>query len=70
MPESSISERPSCPNCKHKMGLGRVSAGVRGFEERIFECHTCRRVEKVSFPIDPLKTDAIGWLASELRPPR
>ncbi len=28
------------------------------------------RIEKISFAIDPLKTDAVGWLASELRPPR
>jgi hypothetical protein len=28
------------------------------------------RVEKLSFPVDPLKTDALGWLASELKPPQ
>jgi hypothetical protein len=41
-----------------------------GFEERTFECSTCRRIEKVLFPVDTLKTDAVGWLASELKPPR
>jgi hypothetical protein len=39
------------------------SPGKRGFEERTFECSTCRRIENVSFPIDPMKTDALGWLA-------
>jgi len=52
------------------MGLARISAGERGVELRTFECATCHRIEKVSFAIDPLKTDAVGWLASELRPPR
>jgi len=51
------------------MGLAGISAGVRGFEQRTFECATCHRVEKVSYPIDPLKTDAVGWLASELKSP-
>jgi hypothetical protein len=52
------------------MGLARISAGERGIEVRTFECAACHRIEKVSFAIDPLKTDAVGWLASELRPPR
>ena len=67
---SSIIERPMCPACKHRMGLVRTSPGERGFEERTFECGTCHRIEKASLPVDPLKTDALGWLASELRPPR
>ena len=65
----STVERPMCPTCKHRMGLGRISPGQRGFERRTFECSTCRRTEEVSFPIDPLKTDAVGWLAGELKPP-
>jgi hypothetical protein len=52
------------------MGLAGISAGEHGVEVRTFECATCHRIEKVSFAIDPLKTDAVGWLASELRPPR
>jgi hypothetical protein len=67
---SSIIERPMCLACKHRMGLARISPGKRGFEEHTFECSTCHRIEKISLAIDPLKTDAVGWLASELRPPR
>jgi len=52
------------------MGLARISPGTRDFEERTFECRTCHRIEKISSAIDPLKTDAVGWLAGELRPPR
>jgi hypothetical protein len=66
---SSIVERPLCPTCTHRMGLTRISPGERGFEERTFECSTCHRIAKISFPVDPLKTDALGWLAGELKPP-
>jgi hypothetical protein len=52
------------------MGLAYISPGMRGFEDRTFECSTCHHTEKISFPIDPLKTDALGWLAGELKPPR
>ncbi|MBR0947367.1 MULTISPECIES: sensor histidine kinase [Bradyrhizobium] len=65
----SLNTRPMCPVCKHRMALARVSPGKRGFEERTFECSTCERTEIVSFAVDPMKTDAVGWLAGELKPP-
>jgi hypothetical protein len=52
------------------MGLIRISPGKLSFEERTFECRNCDRIMKVSFPVDPMKTDAVGWLASHLRLPR
>jgi len=66
----AINERPMCPTCKHRMALLCISPGRRGFEDRTFECSTCGRTEKVSISVDPFKTNAVGWLASELRPPR
>ncbi|WP_404549533.1 ATP-binding protein [Bradyrhizobium diazoefficiens] len=69
MPASLNTRR--CVRCnKHRMALARVSPGKRCFEERTFECSTCERTEIVSFAVDPMKTDAVGWLAGELRPPR
>jgi hypothetical protein len=52
------------------MALARIPPGERGFEARTFECSTCGRTEQVTMSVDPMKTDAVGWLASELRPPR
>jgi hypothetical protein len=52
-----------------QVALARISAGERGFEVRTFECSTCDRTEQVSMSVDPIKTDAVGWLAGELRPP-
>lgn len=64
-----LNERPTCPICKHRMALARISPGKRGFEEHTFECSTCERADVVSF-VDPMKTDAVGWLAGELKPPK
>jgi hypothetical protein len=52
------------------MALARISPGEREFEEHTFECSTCGRTEKIAVAIDPMKSDAVGWLAGELRPPR
>jgi hypothetical protein len=51
------------------MGLARISPGNRGFEQRTYACRTCGRTENVSVSVDPLKSDAVGWLDSELKPP-
>jgi len=51
------------------MALARISPGPRGFDERTFECSTCERTEMVRFAVDPMQTDAVGWLAGELKPP-
>jgi hypothetical protein len=65
---SSINDRPS--GVQAPLALARISPSERGFEVRTFECSTCERTEQVSVTVDPMKTDAVGWLASELRPPR
>jgi hypothetical protein len=51
------------------MRLARISPRPRGFEDRTFECATCHRLDKISLPVDPLKTNSLGWLAGELKPP-
>ena len=50
-------------------GVGAHLSRPRGFEERTFECSTCERTEVVRFAVDPMQTDAVGWLAGELKPP-
>jgi hypothetical protein len=67
---NSDNERPMCPICKRKMGLAGIRPGARGFELRVFECSTCHRLAEMTLSVDPLKTDALGWLAGELKPPR
>jgi hypothetical protein len=67
---NSINDRPMCPACKRRMPLGRIFPCERGFEVRTFECSICERTEQVSMSVNPMKTNAVGWLAGELRPPR
>jgi hypothetical protein len=50
------------------VGFGEHLSRPSGFEVRTFECSTCGRTEQVSMSLDPLKTDAVSWLAGELKP--
>jgi DNA-directed RNA polymerase subunit RPC12/RpoP len=61
--------RPRCPDCSMRMLTVDIVAGPEGFEHRTFECSRCGHSEKKVLTCDPLKSNAIGWLASELKPP-
>jgi hypothetical protein len=66
----SAIERPRCPTCQqNRMLLSKLEAGPSGFVYRTFECQKCGRVETTAVSSDPMASDALGWLASELRPP-
>jgi hypothetical protein len=59
-------ERPRFSRCEMRMMLERVSAGPIGFQH-LFECPRCDQVEIRVIASDPLKSNAVGWLAGELR---
>ena len=61
--------RARCSRCQTRMMLERVSTGPIGFEQRLFECPKCDQVEISVIASDPIKSDATGWLAGELRTP-
>ena len=66
----SAIERPRCPTCQqNRMLLSKLEAGPPGFDYRTFECQKCGRVETTVVSSDPMTSDMLGWLASELRPP-
>ena len=66
----SAIERPRCPRCQqNRMLLSKLESGSSGFDYRTFECQKCGRVETVVIFCDPMKSDAQGWLAGELKPP-
>jgi hypothetical protein len=48
---------------------GRAVEGPEGFEHRTFECLKCGHTEEKVVAADPLKSDAVGWVNSELKPP-
>jgi hypothetical protein len=63
-------ERPRCPDCRqNRMLLAKLEAGPSGFDHRTFECQKCGRVQTVVVSGDPMRSDAQGWLAGELKPP-
>jgi hypothetical protein len=66
-PLSAI-ERPRCSKCQTLMMLARISPAGEGREERLFECPKCDYAE-TTIVEDPLKSKAVGWLDSELKPP-
>jgi hypothetical protein len=62
--------RPGCSNCQeNRMLLAKLEAGPAGSAKRTFECQRCGHTSTIVVSTDPMKSDAVGWLASELRPP-
>jgi hypothetical protein len=66
-PLSAI-ERPRCSKCQTWMMLARTSPAGEGRDERLFECPKCSHAETAIME-DPLRSKAVGWLGSELKPP-
>jgi hypothetical protein len=53
-------ERPTCHHCKAALTLA-LPPGGKG--KRTFQCFDCDRP-------DPLQSEALRWLSSELQPPK
>jgi hypothetical protein len=64
---SSI-ERPRCPRCQTRMSLAQIMSGPSGQDLRTFECTKCQHVRKEVAPTGPMKSDALRWLAGNLKP--
>jgi hypothetical protein len=62
--------RPRCPMCEAKMDVLRVVPGRPGFEHRTLKCTKCRTIYEAQARADPLNSETMGWLHSELAPPR
>jgi hypothetical protein len=67
IPLSSI-ERPHCRKCLARMRLARLAPLSDGSEERTFECPKCNAIETRTV-VDPLKSEAIVRLTTNVRPP-
>ena len=61
-------ERPRCVRCKTRMDLTGIAPRSDGTEKRTFECSKCAFIE-TKIASDPLKSDAIVRMTSNIRPP-
>jgi hypothetical protein len=61
--------RPRCPKCQMRMITAALVEGPEGFEHRTLECLKCGHSEQKVIAVDPLKSDTVGWVYSELKPP-
>jgi hypothetical protein len=67
LPQLSPTERPRCPTCRERMDLQRIDPGIRGFENRVFECGKCYTMKTVPAAIDRIKSPCSKWAESRLR---
>jgi hypothetical protein len=65
----TVIERPLCGQCHYtRMMLVRLTPLPDGSEERTFECQRCNFIETRT-AMDPLKSEAVARLTSNIRPP-
>jgi hypothetical protein len=43
------------------MDLQRIDPGIRGFENRVFECGKCYTMKAVPAAIDRIKSPSVTW---------
>jgi hypothetical protein len=67
LPLSSL-ERPRCRKCLARMRLARLASLSDGAEQRTFECPKCNAIETTTVA-DPLKSEAVIRLTTNVRPP-
>ena len=65
LPTQAI-HRPRCPRCQTRLTVQRVVPGRSGFEHWTLRCTSCGNIHEAQVHTDPMKTDAQGWLDSEL----
>jgi hypothetical protein len=75
MPKISLSdvmltaiERPRCGRCQTRMVLACITPLPERSEKRMFECPKCDFTETITVA-DPLKSEAVVRLTSNVRPP-
>jgi len=62
-------QRPRCPRCQARMTVQRTVASRPGFEHWTLRCKKCGTIHEAQVHVDPMKSDAQGWLRGELAPP-
>jgi hypothetical protein len=66
LPQLLPTERPPCPTCRQRMDLQRIDPGIRGFDNRVFECGRCYTMKTVPAAIERSKSPSAKWAESPL----
>jgi len=61
--------RPRCLKCQSRMEVQRITAARPGFEHWTLRCVKCGLINEAQVSTDPMKSDANGWVNSDLRAP-
>ena len=75
MPDTTLppraTQRPRCPRCQARSTVQRIVPGRAGFEFWTLRCTKCGNIHEAQVHSDPIDDAvALGWLASELAPPK
>jgi rubredoxin len=62
--------RPRCPKCRARPTVQSVVPIRSGFEYLTLRCTSCGLVYDAQVHTDPLRSDARGWIESELVSPK
>jgi RNase P subunit RPR2 len=61
--------RPRCLRCQAPVVVQRATRGRSGFEHWTLRCTKCGNIHQAQVQTDPMKSEAIGWLCSDLHAP-
>jgi uncharacterized Zn finger protein len=68
-PSHRAAARPRCLKCQSRMEVQRITAARPGFEHWTLRCVKCGLINEAQVSTDPMKSDAVGRVDSDLRAP-
>jgi hypothetical protein len=61
LPQLLPTEHPRCPACRERMDLQRIDPGIRGYQNRVFECGRCYTIKAVPAALHRIKSPGAKW---------
>ena len=59
-------QRRRCPRCQARVTVQRTAASRPGFQHWTLRCTKCGNIHEAQVNVDPMQSDAQGWLHGEL----
>jgi rubredoxin len=64
-----VSASRRCPQCEAPAAIQHATPGRPGFEHLTLRCPKCGNISEAQVQTDPMKSEAVGWLAGDLHAP-